>query len=428
MDASNDSLGLLKDKIHFYDRFIPHKVFELLGKEDISDIHLGDQKELKLTILFSDIRNFSHISESMKPKENFDFVNAYLSFLDAEIDQKNGIINKFIGDGIMAIFPTNADDALACSVGMNEQLALFNEQLIRDKLEPVRTGIGLNTGLCMLGIVGGNNRMEATVIGDIVNVASRIESLTKRYGVQILITEQTRNNVNAERYCIRLIDRVKIRGKNQSISIYEVYDNDCKETRLLKQQTESLFEEALANYHYKKMDVATTLFEKCFQLNPNDRPVRSYLERCKEYARTNYHEGAGELYLEQMEWTGEFEVGNKLIDKQHLELFNQSMHLQNALKREIRLSEIEEIIGFLDYFIKEHFYTEENFLREHEYSFLDHQQGQHRNFMRLFESLKQEIISGTKSKTYLMFRTQILLIDWLVNHIFREDRHYGKYI
>jgi hemerythrin len=424
-NGKNNSVNQI---VESYDRFIPHQIYDLLDRKSILDIKLGDQKELKLSILFSDIRDFTSISEALKPKENFDFINSYLSQMDSVIDNYNGIINKFLGDGIMAFFPSNADDAVTSSIQMIEQLKKFNKKYNSAYHAPVRIGIGLNTGLCMLGIVGDSNRMEATIISDAVNIASRLESLTKKYGVDILISENTVNSIqDVSLYLIRLIDRVQVKGKNQPISIFEVYDNDEPKMRALKNQTKLLFEEAIANYHYKKVDIATVLFEKCVAINPDDKPARFYLNRCIEFAKSGYHEGTIEL-SRKIEWSDDLKIGHSIVDNQHYELFVNSKKLLSAIERGISNAEIEEITSFINKYVVEHFETEEKYLLEVNYPFYEHQKGQHNNFIKSFKLLKNEISSGAKSKTFLMFKIQTLLIDWFTYHTIKEDKHFVKYI
>lgn len=416
------------DIINAYERFVPHKMYNLLGKKSITELELGDQIEIKLTILFSDIRDFTSISESLKPKDNFDFINSYLKQMDTIISDRNGIIDKFLGDGIMAIFPTNADDAVTCSLLMLKQLHHMNDDCkIKNQL-PINIGIGLNTGLCMLGIVGGLNKLEATVISDAVNLSSRLESLTKKFGVQLLISENTYFNLrDVSKYSIRFIDRVVVKGKTQPQSIYEIYDNDAQETRRLKDQTRTLFEEALAHYHYKEIAKATELLEMVLELNPNDNPAKVYLERCQLFAKNGFHDGAKEL-SQQIEWSSVFDVGDDKIDSQHLELFNNSVKLLHAINSGVGGSEIENIIAFLDNYVIQHFETEETYMLRHSYPFTYHQKEQHLNFIKSFELLKSEIKLNTKSKIFIMFRIQTLLIDWVVNHTLKEDKHYAKYI
>ena len=422
--SDNDEL---KKIIKSYDRFVPYQFLNLLGREKITDVCLGDQVEKKLTILFSDIRDFTSISEGLSPKENFNFINSYLYQMDSIISDHHGIIDKFIGDCIMAIFPTSADDAINCSLMMLKQLDQFNEVRKKEGLDAINIGIGLNTGLCMIGTVGGLNRMEGTVISDAVNLASGLETLTKNYGVSILISENTINNLcDVSKYSIRFIDRVTVKGKIQPQSIYEVFDNDPDQVKKLKIESKDLFEEALAHYHYKKIDKAKILLEKCIQINSDDKPAKVYLDRCDTFLKNGFHEGAGEL-SQQLEWSIDFEVGNAEIDKQHFELISHSVELLNSIDRDLSKSEIESLIAFLDKYVIEHFRTEEKFLSKIQYPFIKEQRRQHANFIKSFRMLKEEIKVGKINKTYLKFRIQILLIDWVINHTLKEDRHYGKY-
>jgi hemerythrin len=155
----NDNNRELQSLISSYDKFIPDRIIDLLGKSGVSEINPGDQIELHLTILFSDIRGFTTISESLSPKETFDFINSYFYQMDTLINKNNGIIDKYIGDAIMALFPTNADDALKCSLLMLKQLEHYNETRKKSGYQAISIGIGLNTGISMLGIIGGSNSL-----------------------------------------------------------------------------------------------------------------------------------------------------------------------------------------------------------------------------------------------------------------------------
>ncbi len=411
-----------------YDRFVPYKMYSMLGKNSITELQLGDQTELKLTISFSDIRGFTTISESLKPKEVFDFINSYLKQMDTIINDHSGVIDKFMGDGIMALFPKNADDAVICSLLMLKQLDQINDKYKDEKQEPINIGIGLNTGLCMFGIVGGLNKLEATVISDAVNLAARLESLTKTYGVQLIISEKTYFSLkDVSRYSIRFIDRVVVKGKTRAQSIYEIYDNDTEEIRNLKDQTKALFEEALAHYHYKEIPKAIELLEECIEINPNDNPAKIYLERCHLFSKNGLHNGAKELN-QHIEWSSDFNVGEDKIDSQHKELFTHSVMLLNAVESGVWGSKIDSIISFLENYVVEHFETEEKYMMDNNYPFIEHQKEQHQNFIKSFEVFKSEIKSNKKSKIFLMFRIQTILIDWIINHTMKEDRHFVKYI
>lgn len=213
--------------INAYRRFVPQEFIKLMGRDNIINVRLGDHVEMTMTILFSDIRDFTSISEGMTPKENFSFINSYLDRMEPVIARAEGIIDKYIGDAIMALFPKGADSAIKGAISMLNELEVYNRDLMDSGQKPIKIGIGINTGLMMLGIIGGKHHMESTVISDAVNLASRIESMTKNYMTPLLISEHTYYNLNnPSLYCIRFVDRVKVKGKEQCQSIYEVFDND----------------------------------------------------------------------------------------------------------------------------------------------------------------------------------------------------------
>ncbi len=205
-------------------KFVPIEFLQLLKKRSLVDVRLGDHIENKMSVLFLDIRGFTMLSETMSASENFEFINSFLAHMEPVIRYYDGFIDKFIGDAIMALFKgAKADDALQAAIGMLGQLKEFNQELANQNRPPIRIGIGINTGDLILGIVGGKQRMESSVIGDTVNIASHMESLTKQYGVQLLISEETKNSLtDTSEYTFRLIDKVSVKGKKQLINIWEV--------------------------------------------------------------------------------------------------------------------------------------------------------------------------------------------------------------
>lgn len=206
-----------------YSRFVPKQFLSHLGRETIIEVRLGDHALRTMTVLFSDIRSFTSISEKMTPEENFRFINNYLSVMEPIINRHGGFIDKYIGDAIMALFDGDSDDAVAAAINMIQELERFNQRRLLENLDPIDIGIGLNTGLLILGTVGGINRMDGTVISDAVNIASRIESLTKEFGSRLLISGSTFSSLKyPEHYSIRELERVKLKGKSQDALIYEV--------------------------------------------------------------------------------------------------------------------------------------------------------------------------------------------------------------
>jgi class 3 adenylate cyclase/hemoglobin-like flavoprotein len=254
-----------------------------LEKSSILDVQLGDQVQLEMSVLFSDIRDFTTISEKMTPEENFQFINAYLSRMESAIIENKGFIDKYIGDAIMALFSGNADNAVNASIVMLHQLQVYNQERVNSGYAPIKIGIGINTGNLMLGTVGGQNRMDTTVISDAVNLASRVEGLTKNYGVGLLITQQTFNKLaNPSNYAIRMIAEVSVKGKVELSTIYEVFDADIPETKRGKLATKDLFNQALSLYRQQQFVQATELFAQCLNLCPSDQVAKIYFDWCGE--------------------------------------------------------------------------------------------------------------------------------------------------
>ncbi len=265
-----------------YERFVPRQFLQFLDKSSVTDVELGDQVQLEMSVLFSDIRGFTTLSEQMTPEENFKFINSYLSCMEPVITENSGFIDKYIGDAIMALFSGTADNALKAGISMLYRLEEYNQERVKLGYLPIQNGIGINTGLLMLGTVGGQNRMDSTVISDAVNVASRVESLTKNYGVSLLITGQTYSRLNnSNDYAIRAIDRVAVRGKSQIVTIYEVFDADAPELKAKKLANMSLFAEALEFYQQGKLAESASLFTKYLEINQGDRVAQNYWKRCQ---------------------------------------------------------------------------------------------------------------------------------------------------
>ena len=265
-----------------YGRFVPHEFIQLMDKQSVVDVSLGDHVEKEMSILFSDIRGFTSISESMTPQENFDFINAYLSRMEPIIGKYDGFIDKYIGDAIMALFPSSADKAVQAAIDMLVRLQEYNTTRGRPGRPVLRIGIGLHTGWLMLGTVGGKNRMDGTVISDSVNLASRTEGLTKIYGTALLITAQTHQSLHdPSRYHIRVIDRVRVKGKTEPVIVYEVFDADEAEEKALKLQTLDDFEQGFQHYHNNEHKAAYHSFKQVLAIMPNDKATQVYLERCE---------------------------------------------------------------------------------------------------------------------------------------------------
>ncbi len=263
-----------------YERFVPRQFLQYLEKSSIIDVELGDQVQLEMSVLFSDIRDFTALSEKMTPEDNFKFINSYLSRMEPAITENHGFIDKYIGDAIMALFSGEADNAVKAGIAMLNRLDEYNQHRANSGFAPIQNGIGINTGSLMLGTVGGQNRMDGTVISDAVNLASRIESLTKEYGVSLLISQQTFSRLqNPTDYAIRQVDRVKVKGKSEVVTVYEVFDADRAEVKEKKLATLQTYTEACSYYNLNAYAEATAKFKDCLRQNPSDRVAQIYLKR-----------------------------------------------------------------------------------------------------------------------------------------------------
>jgi adenylate cyclase len=219
----------------------------------------GEKKEL--SILFSDIRGFTSISESMDPVSLIKLLNRYFTPMTNAVLENGGMLDKYIGDAVMAFYNApvsiqkHADAACITALQMIERLNLLNNELSLENIAPIHIGIGINTDEVVVGNMGSNTRFNYTVIGDGVNLASRVEGLTKNYGVNILITEFTLSHLEGE-FLTRMIEPVKVKGKDEAVVLYELMaDNEV--TRKIK----SLYDEALQLYKEQNFEESEKIFD-----------------------------------------------------------------------------------------------------------------------------------------------------------------------
>jgi len=313
---SNDELGLLADTMQFmaddigmhiksiedskqkienyalnlegmnktFSQFVPQEFLSYLGHKDITKIELGDQVQKEMSILFSDIRDFTKLSESMTPEENFNFLNHYLNDLGPIINDNGGFIDKYIGDAIMALFPLKPEDAVKSAVEIQIQLSNFNEIRKSNGLSEVNTGIGIHFGSLMLGTIGYQHHMQTTVISDAVNLASRIEGLTKFFQAKILVSEFLLENIpDKSLFKSRFLGKFHLKGKADQVPVYEIYDADPAEVIELKDKTLKDFEYAVYVYRNKNFKKAHELFLKVAEINPHDLQTKVYIEQTEKH-------------------------------------------------------------------------------------------------------------------------------------------------
>jgi adenylate cyclase len=207
--------------------FVPEQFLSRIAPQGLDSIQLGNVREEELTVLFCDIRGFTTIAESQEAIETFQWLNAFFTQMSQAISANHGFIDKFLGDALMAVFDrpeSHAQDALTAAINMQQSLKIFNRKRKQYNLaDPVKIGIGIHTGMGLIGTIGSSSRMDSTVIGDVVNTAARIEELTKSYKASIIATEKTINKLtHPQVFEVKFLDRINPRGKQQILEIYKI--------------------------------------------------------------------------------------------------------------------------------------------------------------------------------------------------------------
>ncbi len=238
----------------------------------------GEQRNI--SILFSDIRGFTTFSEKLAPTELVKLLNEYLSPMTRIVLEERGTLDKFIGDAVMALYnapldvPDHAERACATAVRMMAKMKELNDTFSANGMQAIEIGIGINTGLAVVGNMGADIRFDYTAIGDSVNLASRLEGLNKYYGSRILVSEDTHKQVANGNFRFREIDRVRVKGKSQPVVMYELMVADYE---ILPR-----FEEGLQLYRNRQFAVAKDIFDELVAAT-GDGPARLYSQRCGEF-------------------------------------------------------------------------------------------------------------------------------------------------
>ena len=420
------ALLALRQTQHAYGHFVPKDFLELLGTKNIANVNLGDHVEMKTSILFADLRNFTSVAEELRSDETFRTLNKYLAQFESPIHSHRGVIDKFLGDGTMAIFRA-ADDAVTAGISMLERVDSLNHERVAESLKPIALGIGINTGYSSLGVIGNADRMETTVIGDAVNVASRIQDLTKQFGSKLLISETTHLNLDDEsQFSIRFIGRIRVKGRLRPVSIYEVFDTDSAERKEAKVAGLDLFQTAVAHFHLGNFDEAQSLLQQYTSLLADDPIAEYYLDRCRNRATHDARAGDPER-SDEFSWARAYDTGHSLIDEHHHHLVDIYANLKEAVKNPQRDS-VAEVLEDLEEYTRFHFSAEEDLMRETKYPLMPDHVGEHRHFSKRLAQLSLALKNPDNNPQTLIFWINIFLFDWLAAHSSRIDRHLARYI
>lgn len=249
------------------------------------NIELGGKKQ-HMTVFFSDVRGFTTISEKLDPQKLSDVLNRYLTPMTEIVFANQGTLDKYMGDAVMAFFGApigyaeHAQYACRCALQSLAKLKEIQAQFAKENLPQIDIGIGINTGDMSVGNMGSDTVRSYTVMGDAVNLGSRLEGINKEYGTRIIISQFTYEEVKNSFTC-RELDWVRVKGKNEPVRIFELVCEgkaDEKKAELLK-----TFAEAYTLYHDKKFIEALERFKKCLVIDPSDPPSDLYVERCQDY-------------------------------------------------------------------------------------------------------------------------------------------------
>lgn len=266
-------------------KFVPLQFLNKIAKHGIESIKPGNAEADEVTVLFSDIRSFTKISEQMSPEAVFGMLNEYLAHVEPPIRRNNGFVDKYMGDGIMALFERSEERsssyyAVTAAIEMKKALATYNgERKQRGELQ-LEMGIGLHSGSVIIGTLGGEERMDSTAIGDAVNLCSRIEGMTKLYGTELLVSGSTLNTMpEKEQFLYRYIDSVIAKGKTEAIGIWEITDFSSSVSDITRQLFNH-YNLGITSMQKQRIKEALDCFNQCLKINPNDKPSQNYLQRC----------------------------------------------------------------------------------------------------------------------------------------------------
>ncbi|WP_417911620.1 CHASE2 domain-containing protein [Candidatus Electronema sp. TJ] len=265
-----------------FSQYLAPAVVEELVKNQDSLVLSGEEREL--SILFSDIRGFTSMAERMRPEALCGFLNEYLTPMTAAVMDRRGTVDKFIGDAVMAFWnapvrtPEHTRHACECALAMLNELEELNRDWLKRGLPSIHIGIGIHCGTARVGNMGSKQRFEYTVIGDSVNLASRLEGLTKYYGADIVVSGAVHEAVDVESMVFQQIDTVRVVGKSEPVAIFQLMRADCWRERAEEMK---MYEKAFALYSFGKFEDADPLFQTLTERHPESKLYALYSGRCR---------------------------------------------------------------------------------------------------------------------------------------------------
>ncbi|MBL9060142.1 MAG: adenylate/guanylate cyclase domain-containing protein, partial [Mangrovicoccus sp.] len=276
-------------------RFVPIYLLRELGRNEITELRVGDHAARTMTVMFCDMRGATGIMERIGPKGSMELFNEVFIGIESEVLRGGGHIDSFIGDAVLALFGGQPDEALATLQAVAQTLGRVQTR-IRDRGLPApRFGLGMSTGEVVFGAVGGLNQIRVGAIGDTLNLAARVESLTKRYRTAALVTQHLRDALaRPDDFLLRQVDYVTVLGRRDPVRLFEAVDALPPERAAVMRRILADYTTGLDAFYARDFVAAATAFRACLSVLPDDVPTRLFLARCETYIRSGVGPG----------WTG----------------------------------------------------------------------------------------------------------------------------
>lgn len=271
-----------------YIKFVPQQFLSLLGKKKISEVELGNQQTRYMTILVCNVRNFDELTSRMTTEQTFKFINNFLNRFGPIIRQNGGFVSRYLGPGMLTMFPKLTTDALNAAKHIREQLEIYNKELIQQGLPAIDVGIAIHAGEVMLGVIGEELRLEGSVVSGHVQLALDLERVSQSLGVSVLITSHVFESITPlQRDYIRNLGELAIQTQDKAIQLYDWYEKDELAARTAKAKYKEVFESAVEAYRQGRFYDAREGFVQVMKANRNDLIAKYYFFQCDEY----YQEG-----------------------------------------------------------------------------------------------------------------------------------------
>jgi class 3 adenylate cyclase len=284
-------------------RFVPSEFLACLGKDTLLEVGLGLSVSKDMSILFSDIRGFTSLIESLPTRQHIEFINEYLQYMEPPIATNHGFVDSYIGDAIMALFEGTSDSAIQAAVDMSAELRELNGKRAARGEAAVTMGVGINSGPLTLGTIGGPTRIKCGVIGESVNLAARVQELTKRYQAFCLATDASIEALpNPGRYTSRVVGRVTVAGSRIPTTLHEIIDAEMRlPVRDAKLATLSGYQRGIEAFYAARFDDASKEFDACTRACPQDIPAKLLRADCDHFKRVGVPD----------DWTGVARLDSK---------------------------------------------------------------------------------------------------------------------